>query len=82
MKMKYLGLTESKLFHFHRKFKNRGGEGGGEQGGSNETPEHPLDPPLAYAISTEILCASTLYFAEISISKGGASSSLTHLRKS
>ena len=29
MKMKYFGLTESKLFHFHRIFKNGGGGGGG-----------------------------------------------------
>ena len=27
MKMKYFGLTETKLFHFHMNFKNGGGEG-------------------------------------------------------
>ena len=27
MKMKYFGLTETKLFHFHSIFKNGGGEG-------------------------------------------------------
>ena len=36
MKMKYFALTESKLFHFHRIFKNGGGG----------TPAPPLDPPL------------------------------------
>ena len=29
MKMKSFGLTETKLFHFHRIFKEGGGEGGG-----------------------------------------------------
>ena len=28
MKMKFFGLTETKLFHFHRIFKNGGGGGG------------------------------------------------------
>ena len=28
MKMKYFGLTETKLFHFHRIFEKRGGGGG------------------------------------------------------
>ena len=41
MKMKKNGLTETKLFHFHRVFKN-----GDEEGGSIEPPEPPLDPPL------------------------------------
>ena len=39
--MKYFGLTETKLFHFHRIFKN-----GGWGGGSSEPHEPPLDPPL------------------------------------
>ena len=33
MKMKYFGLTETKLFHFHRILKNGDGEGS-----SSETP--------------------------------------------
>ena len=41
MKMKKFGLTETKLFHFHRIFKN-----GGQGGGPSERPEPPLDPPL------------------------------------
>ena len=43
MKMKQFGLTETKLFHFHRIFKNGGGEWG-----SSEPFEPPLDPPLYY----------------------------------
>ena len=40
MKMKYFGLTETKIFHFigYLKMGRRGG-------GSRETPEPPLDPP-------------------------------------
>ena len=41
MKMKQFGLTETKLFHFHRIFKN-----GGQGGGSSKPPEPPLDLPL------------------------------------
>ena len=37
----YIFLIETKLFHFHRIFKN-----GGQGGGSSEHPEPPLDPPL------------------------------------
>ena len=40
MKMKQFGLTESKLFHSHRIFKNGGG------GGLSKPSEPPLDPPL------------------------------------
>ena len=32
-------LTEAKLFHFHRIFRNEGGDG--------RSSEPPLDPPLA-----------------------------------
>ena len=46
MKMKLFGLTETKLFHFHRIFKN--GTGGGGEVGSSEPPEPPLDPPLEH----------------------------------
>ena len=42
--MKYLGLTETKLFHFHRIFNKWGG--GGRGGCSREPPKPPLDPPL------------------------------------
>ena len=38
MKIQYFGLTESKLFHFHRIFKKRGG--------LSKPPEPPLDLPL------------------------------------
>ena len=41
MKMKYFGLTETKLFHFYKIYKN-----GGQRGGSCEYHEPPLDPPL------------------------------------
>ena len=41
IKMKYFGLSKTKLFHFHGIFKN---EGWG--GGSSEPPGPPLDPPL------------------------------------
>ena len=41
--MKYFGLAETKLFHFHRIFKN--GDRGGEEG-SSEPPEIPLDLPF------------------------------------
>ena len=37
--MKYFGLTETKLLHFHGIFEN--GQGGGER-----SPEPPLDLPL------------------------------------
>ena len=43
MKMTQFGLTKTKLFHFHRIFKNGGGGGGV---GSSHPPEPPLDPPL------------------------------------
>ena len=39
MKMKSFGLTEIKLFHFHRIFKNGGQEGGG---GVRVNPLNPL----------------------------------------
>ena len=38
MKMKYFGLTETKLFNFHKIFKN-----GRRGGGSSEAPEPSLD---------------------------------------
>ena len=41
IKMKWFGLIETKLFHFHRIFKNGCGEGC-----SSEPPEHSLDQPL------------------------------------
>ena len=41
------GLTETKLFHFHRIFKY-----GGHRGGSLEPPEPPLDPPLSMPTDT------------------------------
>ena len=41
MKMRYFGLTEAKLFHLHRIFKN-----GGRGRGFERPPEPPLDPPL------------------------------------
>ena len=40
MKMKLFGLIKTKLFHFHRIFKN------GRQGGGSS--ELPMDPPLNY----------------------------------
>ena len=48
MKMKYFGLPETKLFHFHRIFKN-GGVGRGVQA---NPPEPPLDLPLLICFST------------------------------
>ena len=42
MKMKWLGLTETKLFHFYRIFKD-----GVWVEGSSEPTEPPLYPPLA-----------------------------------
>ena len=42
MKLNWFSLTETKLFHFHRTFKD-----GGQRGwGTCEPPESPLDPPL------------------------------------
>ena len=41
MIMKYFGLTETKLLHFHRIFQKRGWGGG-----LLETPESTLDLPL------------------------------------
>ena len=41
MKMKYFGLSETKLFHFYGIFENGGGGGG-----LSEPHEPPLDPPL------------------------------------
>ena len=41
MKIKEFGLTETKLFHFDRILKSRG-----QGGGSSDSPEPPLDPPL------------------------------------
>ena len=38
MEMKKFGLNETKLFHFHRIFKN-----GGRKGGLIESPEPSLD---------------------------------------
>ena len=43
MKMKEFGLTETKLFHFHRIFKTGGGEVG-----LSEHPESPLNQPLQF----------------------------------
>ena len=42
MKMKYFGLSETKLFHFHRKFKNGGGGGGGRGEGIQTNPLNSL----------------------------------------
>ena len=39
--LSHMSYTETKLFHFHRIFKNRGWGGG-----LNEPPEPPLDSPL------------------------------------
>ena len=36
MKMKKIGLIETKIFHFHMMFKN-----GGQGGGSSDPPEPP-----------------------------------------
>ena len=44
MKTKEFGLTETKLFHFHRIFKN------GERGSS----EPPLDPPLLWIVTIDV----------------------------
>ena len=43
MKMKY-GLTETKLYHVHRIFKNGVGAGGGSS--EPPPPQRPIDPPL------------------------------------
>ena len=43
MKMKSFGVTETKLFHFHRIFKNGGGL---DRVGLSKPPEPHLDPPL------------------------------------
>ena len=43
MKMKKIGLTESKLFHSIGYLKTGGGGG---EGCLSEPPEPPLDPPL------------------------------------
>ena len=45
MKLKLFVLTETKLFHFQRIFKN-----GGRGGGSSEAPEPPLDHGAATGI--------------------------------
>ena len=45
MKMKQFGLSETKLFHFHRIFKI-----GGREGGSSELPGPLLDTPLGGCI--------------------------------
>ena len=42
--MKYFGLIETKIFHFHGIFKGVC-VGGGGGGGFKRTPEPPLDPP-------------------------------------
>ena len=47
MKMKLFGLTETKLFHFHRMFKSDG-----RGGGSSESPELPLPPRSATVTAT------------------------------
>ena len=45
MKMKKFGLIETKLFVFHRIFKNgRGGGGGGGGGGGAGRGLNPLNP--------------------------------------
>ena len=41
--MKYFGLTETKLYHFHRIFKTRGR---GAEMGVQANPFSSLDPPL------------------------------------
>ena len=47
MESKEFGLIETKLFHFHRIFENKGYlKTGGGEGGSSEPPDTPLDPPL------------------------------------
>ena len=47
MKMEKNGLIETKLFHFHRMFKN-----GGQGGGSSDPPEPPIwtRPWYAYRV--------------------------------
>ena len=40
--MKQFSLTKTKLFHFHRMFKNGGG---GREGVRTNPHEPPLDPP-------------------------------------
>ena len=53
MKMKQFGLTDTKLFHFHRIFKT-----GGREGGSSEPLQHPLDPPLDQCVLPSTLMGS------------------------
>ena len=48
--LKYPMKIETKLFHFHRIFKNRG-----QEGGSIEPPEPPLDPPLLGLASISVV---------------------------
>ena len=48
--MKKIDLTETKLFHLHRIFKNRG-----QERGSSKPHEPPLDPPLPEYISVHVL---------------------------
>ena len=53
-----IGLTDTKLFHFHRIFKTGGGGGGGSCEpcepplGSMEPCEPPLDPLLIHLVFT------------------------------
>ena len=48
MKMEIFGLIETKLFHFHRIFKNRG------QGGGSSEPHEPPSGSAAEAYSVRL----------------------------
>ena len=50
----FLNITETKLFHFQRIFKN-----GGRGGGSSEPREPPLDPPLTFYLHIQITITCT-----------------------
>ena len=59
MKMKLFGLTETKLFHFHRVFKSWG-----RGGGLSEPAEPPQDPPLdKYMYQNLMLAHSHLMYS-------------------
>ena len=56
------GLTETKLFHFHRVLKN-----GDEEGGSIEPPEPPLDPPLTAPLINPVRkLGRSIWYVELS----------------
>ena len=64
MKMKYFGLTETKLYHFHMIFKNGGRGARGFE--LERTPEFepPLDPPLIQH------AVAYVHHADVSTTKG------------